>query len=88
VATKPAFRNTFNKRRCLVPASGYFEWKGEVGSKQLYFVHDLAGHLLMFAGLWEAWRTGEGEEWSQTFAIITGEPGKVADGQPAATTVP
>lgn len=78
VATKPAFRSAFKKRRCLVPASGYFEWKGEAGSKQPYFIHDPAGHLLMFAGLWEAWRAGEGEEWSQTFTIITGEPGKVS----------
>lgn len=78
VATKPAFRSAFKKRRCLVPASGYFEWKGKAGSKQPYFIHDPAGHLLMFAGLWEAWRPGEGEEWSRTFTIITGEPGKVS----------
>ncbi|APG04969.1 hypothetical protein BJI69_14415 [Luteibacter rhizovicinus DSM 16549] len=78
VATKPAFRAAFKKRRCLVPASGYFEWKGEPGSKQPYFIHDPGGHLLMFAGLWEAWRPEEGEEWVKTFTIITGEPGKVS----------
>lgn len=78
VATKPAFRSAFKKRRCLVPASGYFEWKGEAGSKQPYFIHDPSGHLLMFAGLWEAWRIGEGDEWRRTFTIITGEPGKVS----------
>jgi putative SOS response-associated peptidase YedK len=78
VATKPSFRAAFKKRRRLVPASGYFEWKGEVGHKQPYFIHDPAAHLLMFAGLWEAWRPAEGEEWVKTFTIVTGEPGKVS----------
>lgn len=78
VAAKPAFRSAFKKRRCLVPASGYFEWKGEQGSKQPYFIHDPAGHLLMFAGLWELWRPAEGGDWLRTFTIVTGEPGKVS----------
>jgi putative SOS response-associated peptidase YedK len=78
VVTKPAFRNAFKKRRCLVPASGYFEWKGAAGSKQPYFIHDPKGDLLMFAGLWEAWRGSEADEWLRTFTIITGEPGKVS----------
>jgi putative SOS response-associated peptidase YedK len=75
---KPSFRNAFAKRRCLVPASGYFEWKGESPNKQPYFIHDPAGHLLMFAGLWEGWRASQDEEWTHTFTIITGEPGKVS----------
>jgi putative SOS response-associated peptidase YedK len=78
VVEKPAFRTAFKKRRCLVPASGYFEWKGEKGHKQPYFIHDPAGHLLMFAGLWEGWRPEGVEEWLQTFTIITGAPGKVS----------
>jgi putative SOS response-associated peptidase YedK len=78
VATKPAFRAAFKKRRCLVPASGYFEWRVEEGGKQPYFIHDPVGHLLMFAGLWEVWRPGEGEDWVKTFTIVTGEPGKVS----------
>jgi len=78
VATKPSFRNAFKKRRCLVPASGYFEWKGESPNKQPYFIHDPAGDLLMFAGLWEGWRASQDEEWTHTFTIITGEPGKVS----------
>jgi putative SOS response-associated peptidase YedK len=76
--TTKAYAAAFKKRRCLVPASGYFEWKGNAGSKQPYFIHDPAGHLLMFAGLWEVWRPAEGEEWVKTFAIVTGEPGKVS----------
>ncbi len=61
VATKPAFRAAFKKRRCLVPASGYFEWRVKEGGKQPYFIRDQVGDLLMFAGLWEAWRPAEGE---------------------------
>ena len=78
MATKPSFRNAFKKRRCLVPASGYFEWKGESPNKQPYFIHDPAGELLMFAGLWEGWRPSQDDEWTHTFTIITGEPGKVS----------
>jgi putative SOS response-associated peptidase YedK len=54
-ADKPSFRAAFGKRRCLLPASGYFEWKGEAGHKQPYFIHAPEGHALMFAGLWEGW---------------------------------
>jgi len=76
VVTKPSFRNAFKKRRSLVPASGYFEWKGVSPNKQPYFIHDPAGDLLMFAGLWEGWRPPQDEEWMHTFTIITGEPSK------------
>jgi putative SOS response-associated peptidase YedK len=76
--TTKAYAAAFQKRRCLVPASGYFEWKGESPNKQPYFIHDPAGHLLMFAGLWEGWRASQDEEWTHTYTIITGEPGKVS----------
>ncbi len=78
VASKPSFREAFKKRRCLVPASGYFEWKGQSPNKQPYFIRDPAGHLLMFAGLWEGWRESPEAEWVHTFTVITGEPGKVS----------
>lgn len=78
VAEKLSFRTAFKKRRCLVPASGYFEWKGEAGHKQPYFIHSPEGDLLMFAGLWEGWKPNEDGDWLHTFTIITGEPGKVS----------
>lgn len=78
VAEKPSFRAAFKKRRCLVPASGYFEWTGEAGHKQPYFIHDPHGDLLMFAGLWERWKPADDAEWLHTFTIITAEPGKVS----------
>ncbi|MDR6935299.1 SOS response-associated peptidase [Luteibacter sp. 3190] len=78
VATTPSFRNAFRKRRCLVPASGYFEWRAEDGAKQPYFLHHPEGHLMMFAGLWEGWRASPDDDWLHTYTIVTGEPGKVS----------
>ena len=78
VQTKPSFRTAFKKRRCLVPASGYFEWKGESPHKQPFFIKHPQDHLMLFAGLWEGWKAPDAEEWLHTFTIITGEPGKVS----------
>jgi len=80
VTEKPsrAFIGALKKRRCLVPAIGYFEWKGVSPNKQPYFIHDPAGHLLMFAGLWEGWRESRDAEVVHTYTIITGEPGKIS----------
>ena len=69
VAEKPAFRSAFEKRRCLVPADGFFEWKGE-GSKKVphYFT---AGGLFAMAGLWESWRGQSGV--IESVAVLTTE---------------
>jgi len=61
VAQKPAFREPFRKRRCLIPASGFYEWKKVGRVKQPYFVHPRDGGLLAFAGLWDRWQHAEGE---------------------------
>ena len=65
VAEKPAFRDPFRSRRCLVPASGFYEWKSEFGLRQPYYIHPAQGELFAFAGLWEQWRD------LQTCTIIT-----------------
>ena len=70
VAVKPAFRNAWKARRCLVPASGYYEWREEAGVKQPYYIHDGEAPVLMFAGLWERWKSPAGE-WVHSFAIVT-----------------
>ena len=70
VAVKPAFRNAWKARRCLVPASGYYEWREEAGVKQPYYIHDGEAPVLMFAGLWERWKSPAGE-WIHSFAIVT-----------------
>src|SRR5271166_2157057 len=53
VAEKPSFRSAFKKRRCLIPADGYFEWKTE-GKKKIPF-HFYFGKPFVFAGIWEIW---------------------------------
>jgi putative SOS response-associated peptidase YedK len=78
VAEKPMFREAFKRRRCLVPASGYFEWKVEDSAKQPYFIHDPDGDLLMFAGLWESWRESSESQPLQTYTIVVGPPGVVS----------
>jgi putative SOS response-associated peptidase YedK len=62
VAEKPAFREAIRKRRCLVPADGFFEWK-KLGSKrkQPYNIGMLDDSLFAFAGIWDRWRSGSGE---------------------------
>ena len=63
VSQKPSFRNAFRKRRCLIPADGFYEWKGEKGNKQPYYVSIPSGEPFSFAGLWETWTDKEtGEE--------------------------
>jgi putative SOS response-associated peptidase YedK len=76
VAEKPAFRNAFRKRRCLVPADGFFEWKkegteeGKKASKTPYWIHLPEREPFSFAGLWERWAP-EGAEELFTFTILT-----------------
>jgi putative SOS response-associated peptidase YedK len=72
VATAATFRGAFERRRCLVPANGFYEWRKLGGDKQPYFVGLRDGAPLSFAGLWERWKTGETA--LETFTIITGEP--------------
>jgi putative SOS response-associated peptidase YedK len=57
VTSKLAFRTALKQRRCLIPANGFYEWKGKTGSKQPYFFHLPSGEPFAFAGLWEAWET-------------------------------
>jgi len=60
-ATKPAFRQAFSKRRCLIPADGFYEWKKLAGKKkQPYFVRPRDEKPLAFAGLWETWQGEDG----------------------------
>ena len=69
VSDKPAFRAAFRARRCLVPASGWFEWQGAGRGKQPWFVALENGAPLSFAALWELWDMGEGV--LETFTIVT-----------------
>ena len=55
VADKPAYRDAFKKRRCLIPTDGFYEWKPGKPRKQPYFIHRKDGEPFAFAGLWEHW---------------------------------
>jgi putative SOS response-associated peptidase YedK len=67
---KPAFRAAMQRRRCLVPADGFYEWKATGTRKQPYYVRAKSGQPLAFAGLWETWTGPNGEE-LETAAIVT-----------------
>ena len=61
VAEKPSFRSAFRQRRCIIPATGFYEWKSEQGAKQPWYVSLKSGEPLAFAGLWETWHGAKGE---------------------------
>ena len=71
VAAKPAFRAAFRKRRCLVPADGFFEWQKTGDGKQPWYIRDAGGQPMALAGLWELWDPPEGGEPLASCAIIT-----------------
>jgi putative SOS response-associated peptidase YedK len=70
VCDKPAFSAEMKRRRCLIPADGFYEWKATGARKQPYYVRAKSGTPLAFAGLWETWTGPNGEE-LDTVAIIT-----------------
>jgi putative SOS response-associated peptidase YedK len=70
VLDKPAFRNAMRRRRCLVPADGFYEWKAEGGRKRPHFIRPRGGGPIAFAGLWESWMGPNGEE-VETACIVT-----------------
>lgn len=59
VKEKPFFRDAFRQKRCLIPASGYYEWTGTKGNKQPYYITLKDQELFAFAGLWSHWQTGD-----------------------------
>ena len=69
-ADKPSFRAAFKSRRCVIPATGFFEWKGEPGHKQPYAITAADQPLFAIAGLWESWQPKEGDP-VETFTILT-----------------
>ncbi|MDH5181481.1 MAG: SOS response-associated peptidase, partial [Gammaproteobacteria bacterium] len=65
---KPAYRDAFRKRRCLIPTTGFYEWHETAHGKQPYFIGGREKQLFAFAGLWEYW---EGEHTLNSFTIVT-----------------
>jgi putative SOS response-associated peptidase YedK len=74
ITQKPSFRSLIRSKRCIVPASGFYEWKQIEGKgKQPYYIHADAGEYLPFAGLYDTWKNPEGRE-INSFTIITTQP--------------
>lgn len=69
---KPAFRAAFKRRRCLIPASGFYEWQQRETGKAPMFIHLKDQPLFAFAGLWEIWQAPDGGE-LRSFTIVTTE---------------
>jgi putative SOS response-associated peptidase YedK len=80
VAVKPAFRGAFARRRCIIPADGYYEWQAAADEKvkQPFYIYRSDGGILAFAGIYELWRDGSlppdhEDAWLWTTSIITTE---------------
>ena len=70
IQDKPSFRSALKTKRCLVPTTGFYEWKKENDIKQPYFIHLKNQEMFSFAGLYETWKDAEGNE-LKTYTIIT-----------------
>ena len=76
LAEKPAFRAAFRRRRCLIPADGFYEWRKTGAGKQPYFIARKDGRPMALAGLWEHWESPDGSV-IESFTIITTEPNEL-----------
>jgi putative SOS response-associated peptidase YedK len=74
IATSPAFREAFRRRRCLVPVDSFYEWRREGSARQPYRVVRADGRPLALAGLWSGWHDPETDHVRRTFTIVTTRP--------------
>ncbi|HET7677546.1 MAG TPA: SOS response-associated peptidase [Candidatus Limnocylindrales bacterium] len=71
VTSTPAFRVALRRRRCLIPADGFYEWRREGTRRLPYLLRARDGRPLAFAGLWSLWREPDGDDWLRTCSIVT-----------------
>jgi putative SOS response-associated peptidase YedK len=72
ITTSGTYREPFKRRRCIVPASGFYEWKKLNANIKQPFAFDLAnGKMMAFAGLWDTWKDPANGQWLQSYTIIT-----------------
>lgn len=69
-AEKPAFRSAMRQRRCIIPADGFYEWQAQADGKQPFYIRLTDGGSFGLAGLWEQWKSPDGE-WLHTCTILT-----------------
>jgi putative SOS response-associated peptidase YedK len=77
VDTAPSYREAFKKRRCLIPADGFYEWRTVGGTKVLFAIGMNNDRPFVFAGLWEGWKNPATGEWLRSRTIIRGEPNEL-----------
>jgi len=70
VHEEPSFQNAIKHTRCIIPATGFFEWKHEDNREQPYYVRLLNSGIMGFAGIWECWKAEDGTE-AETCCILT-----------------
>jgi putative SOS response-associated peptidase YedK len=75
VREKPSFRAAFHKRRCLIVATGFFEWKALESGKQAFHIHRQDNNIFAFAGLWEHW--DHDQQTLYSCSIITSQAGEI-----------
>ncbi len=68
---------SFKSKRCLIPAGGFYEWRGNRKPKQPYYIHRVDGRPLALAGVWSEWHSRETDDERYSFAIITTSPNDV-----------
>ncbi len=71
VATRPVFRDSFRRKRCILPADGFYEWEAKERGRLPHYIYLGDREPMGFAGIWASWKDPETEEWVRTCAIIT-----------------
>ena len=71
VATRPAFRDSLRRKRCILPAGGFFEWGPKAAGRRPYYVTMADRRPMAFAGIWASWKDPGTREWIRSCAIIT-----------------
>lgn len=73
VATTAAFRDSFSRKRCLIPGDGFYEWTQPEDERTPHWVYRADGHPMVFAGIWASRQNPESGEWQRTCSILTKE---------------
>ena len=71
IATSPVFRDSFSRKRCLIPADGFYEWEPPENGRTPHWVYRADGHPMVFAGIWASRIDPTTQEWHRTCSIIT-----------------
>jgi len=79
LSQKPSFREPFQRKRCIIPVNGFYEWKKEGSHKMPYWIHPKEGNFFALAGLWDEWKDKQSGEIITSSAIITTEPNELME---------